>query len=140
MKTILTFIFVFLINFSFAQTKFTVWEEAQKEAVEKNRNILIVLTGSEWCAPCVKMKKNVFDQKTFIDYATENLVIFEVNLEMPMNIDSKNYKDYIYFKEKYKADALPTLILVDKQGTEKMKIDKGVKSLETVLEKIKKFN
>jgi thioredoxin-related protein len=132
-----------LLSFGLCQAqiiKFTDWEEAKGEAIKSDKNILIVLTGSEWCAPCVRMKKNVFANQEFINYVHEHLVILEINLPNPLNLDSKVAKDYKYFKEKYNTSALPTLILVNREGTEKLKIDKGATKLATVLEKLKEKN
>jgi hypothetical protein len=49
-------------------------------------------------------------------------------------------KDYVYFKNKYSTNALPIMILVDKNGTEKIRLSDNLNSLEKVLERLKKYN
>ncbi len=61
-----------------AQTVFT-FEEAKSVALSEHKNILLNFSGSDWCAQCILMKKNIFDDKIFSDYAKENLVVFHAD-------------------------------------------------------------
>lgn len=120
--------------------KETDWDTAQSLAKQQNKDILIILTGSEWCRPCVKMKRNVIEQAKFIEYVHKKLVIFEINIPQHQDLSSKVMKDYRIFSERYQTNALPSLILVDTEGKEKTRIISGLASLETVLEKLQKFD
>lgn len=51
------------------------FETAQKIARENNTMILLNFSGSDWCAPCIKMKKQVFDTPEFQEYADKSLVL-----------------------------------------------------------------
>ena len=137
MKKIIILSLFILANVSFAQNKYDDWEVAKKESESSKKNILIILTGAEWCKPCVKMEKNVIDSKEFIDYANENLIILEINLPRHWNYDSKVVKDYERFKNKYETNALPSLILVDKDGKEITKMTSGLNSLEKVMKQLR---
>ncbi len=137
MKKLIIVTFLFLANFSFAQNKFDDWELAKKQSVLSNKNILIILTGAEWCKPCVKMEKNVLKANDFIEYANQNLIIFEINLPRYQNYSTKIVKDYNYFKNKYHTNTLPCLILVDSEGKEITKISSGLNSLEKVVKQLK---
>lgn len=122
----------------FAQLKtHTDYSAAKIEASETNKDVLIVLTGTEWCKPCIKMKKNVFSSQEFIDFANEKFVVFEVNLIMPMDINSENYKEYTAFKEKYQTNALPSLILLDNQENLKLLLGNNLTSLKKTMETLK---
>jgi thioredoxin-related protein len=137
----LTLITLFFLNLSFAQiTKYNDWDIAKQQSELKGKNILIILTGAEWCKPCVKMEKNVIENEQFIEYANQNLVILEINIPRNQNYNSKIMKDYVYFKNKYSTNALPIMILVDKNGTEKIRLSDNLNSLEKVLERLKKYN
>jgi thioredoxin-related protein len=137
----LTLITLFFLNLSFAQiTKYDDWDIAKQQSELKGKNILIILTGAEWCKPCVKMEKNVIENEQFIEYANRNLVILEINIPRNQNYNSKIMKDYVYFKNKYSTNALPIMILVDKNGTEKIRLSDNLNSLEKVLERLKKYN
>lgn len=133
---------LFVLSFSTTQAqlkKSPDYETAKAEAKKENKDILIVLTGSEWCKPCVKMKKNVFENQEFISYANEHFVIFEVNLGRHWDMDSKLYKDYAFFKEKYQSNALPTLIVLDSNEVRKAVISEKLTSFESTMDKLKQL-
>ena len=132
LRTSLIVVIILLIsNYSQAQiTKYTDYEIAKSEALKQNKDILIVLTGSDWCKPCIKMKKNVFLNPEFIKFAEEKLIVFEVNLERHIDMDSKLYKNYDFFKKKYQTNTLPCLILIDKNEVTKSVISEGLTSFE----------
>jgi thioredoxin-related protein len=131
----------FILNLSFAQvTKLDDWDSAKEQSELSGKKILIILTGAEWCKPCVKMEKNVMENQQFIDYANQNLIIFEINIPRNQNYNTKTMKDYLHLKNKYVTNALPIMILVDKNGTEILRISNNLSSLENVLEKLKKYN
>lgn len=127
-KFIVKAIFLLLVSLS-AQSQeiemFTDWEKAKATATRENKKILIVLTGSEWCAPCKKMDRNVIHHPEFRKYASENLVVFLVDLPGGgLVINSKVYQDYEKFKHQYQTNALPSLILTESDGT-KLAVLKG---------------
>ena len=141
MKTLInTILLIFLIQIGFAQKVeiFTDWNEAKELAGKENKRILIVLTGSEWCAPCKKMDKKVIDSPEFKKYAEQNLIVFLIDLPgggLVMN--SKVYQGYEKFKNKYQSNALPSLILTENDGT-KIKTLKGkMFRLENVMKQLK---
>lgn len=116
------------------------WNVAQEKAQKSGKNILIILTGSEWCKPCIKMKKNVIETIEFEKFANESVEIFEINLPRNQDLNSKVVMDYQYFKNKFKTNALPSLILLDKEGNELVKISDGLASKEKVISKLSKYN
>jgi thioredoxin-related protein len=61
-----------------AQTIYT-FEEAKAIASSEHKNILLNFSGSDWCAQCILMKKNIFDDKIFNDYAQEHLIVFHAD-------------------------------------------------------------
>jgi thioredoxin-related protein len=135
-----TIFFLFLIQIGFSQEvkMITDWEKAKELAQKVNKQILIILTGSEWCAPCKKMDKRVIQNLEFIEYAEKKLTIFLVDLPGGgLVLNSKVYKDYERFQKKYKTKALPSLILTDKNGN-KIKTLKGrMFKLKNVLKQLK---
>ncbi|HEY0654352.1 MAG TPA: thioredoxin family protein [Chryseosolibacter sp.] len=51
------------------------FELAKLEARQNNKKILLNFSGSDWCAPCIKLKRDVFEQVSFSEFATANLVL-----------------------------------------------------------------
>lgn len=50
-------------------------ERARQEAKQENKLILLHFSGSDWCLPCIRMEKEVFEKETFNTFATNNLIM-----------------------------------------------------------------
>jgi thioredoxin-related protein len=55
--------------------------EAQDIARKEHRHILLNFSGSDWCGPCILLKKEVFDDAVFAGMADTSLVL--VNADFP---------------------------------------------------------
>ena len=135
-----TILFLFLIQIGFSQEvkMITEWEKAKELAQKENKQILIILTGSEWCAPCKKMDNRVIENPEFEKYAEQNLIIFLIDLPGGgLVINSKVYQDYEKFKNKYQSNALPSLILTENDGTKIRTLKGKMFRLENVMKQLK---
>lgn len=78
-KLLLVFLLTILTGLgAIAQNPHTL-EEAKDLAAKENKNILLNFSGSDWCAQCILMKKNIFDDAAFIDYAQKHLVVLHAD-------------------------------------------------------------
>src|SRR4029079_18005843 len=59
----------------------TDFNEAQQEASHSNKVILLNFSGSDWCSPCINLKKKIFEAEEFNTYAAEHLLL--VNADFP---------------------------------------------------------
>ncbi len=57
------------------------FEEAKVLATQKHQLILLNFSGSDWCGPCIRLKREVFGNEVFIHFADDNLVL--VNADFP---------------------------------------------------------
>lgn len=73
-------------------------EEALAKAKTQQRPILMVFSGSDWCRPCIKLRKEVFEQKKFHDFAKASLVLLKV--DFPRNGKNKLAKAQLRHNEK----------------------------------------
>lgn len=97
----------------------TDFEKAKAEAKAENKFILLNFSGSDWCGPCIRLHKEIFDSEAFTKYADEHLVL--VNADFPRlkkNILSKEQqKQNDALADKYNSDgAFPFTILLDADG------------------------
>ena len=53
-------------------------EAAKKQAAAEKKDILVDFTGSDWCVWCIRLKKEVFDQKAF-EPAAKDFVFVELD-------------------------------------------------------------
>jgi uncharacterized protein YyaL (SSP411 family) len=76
------YIVVSLLGMSFSPPQWhTRMEEAQSIARSEHRHILLNFSGSDWCGPCILLRKEVFDDPAFAGMADSSLVL--VNADFP---------------------------------------------------------
>ena len=56
-------------------------QEAKTIAQKEHRHILLNFSGSDWCGPCILLRKEVFDDPSFSGFADTALVL--VNADFP---------------------------------------------------------
>lgn len=52
---------------------------AQQVAAEKGQNIVLVFSGSDWCAPCIKLERDVWEQAEFTTAAQGDFVFYKAD-------------------------------------------------------------
>ena len=104
---------------SYSQNWKTNFEEAKLEAAKENKNILLVFSGSDWCAPCIKLDNVVWKSEAFKAEAEKNWVIYKADFpkkkanQLPAELTESNKK----LAEKYNRNgSFPLVILLDKTG------------------------
>lgn len=90
-------------------------EKAFEQAKKEKKPLLVEFTGSDWCPPCIAMRKNVFSKKEFLDAAGKKFILVE--LDFPKGDKELKEKNDPY-AEKYKIEGFPTVILFDSAGKE----------------------
>lgn len=90
-------------------------DKAFKKAKAENKSVLVEFTGSDFCPPCIEMRKNVFSKKEFVTAASKKFILVE--LDFPNGDKALAEKNQPYF-EKYKIEGFPTVILFDSSGKE----------------------
>ena len=118
MKALLTTLALFL-TVSFATAANEDWstdlEASFAKAKKENKDVLVEFTGSDWCPPCIQMRKNVFSKKAFTTAASKDFILVE--LDFPQKDKALKEKNGPY-ADKYKIEGFPTVILFDSKGKE----------------------
>jgi len=96
----------------------TNYEKAIAIAGNEGKHILIDFTGSDWCPPCIKMKKDIFDKQTFKDYTGDKLVLIELDFPRKKKMDKSISEQNDQLLKKYAVRAFPTIILLNPDGKE----------------------
>jgi thioredoxin-related protein len=101
-----------------AATDSSFLQKAEAAAATQHKYILLNFSGSDWCIPCMKMKKAVFSTDTFHHYAAENLLW--MNADFPRNkknISKQQSKQNEELADQYnKKGSFPYTILLDEKG------------------------
>src|SRR5258705_6861508 len=59
----------------------TDFNKAQQSAKSEHKLILLNFSGSDWCGPCIRMHKEIFEAGGFTEYANDHLIL--VNADFP---------------------------------------------------------
>lgn len=52
---------------------------ALAKASDTGRPLILVFSGSDWCAPCIKLDREVWQSEAFIAYAKEHYVMYRAD-------------------------------------------------------------
>jgi thioredoxin-related protein len=95
------------------------FSEAKKEAAQNHKLILINFSGSDWCGPCIRLRKEIFESDAFVNYAAGHLVL--VRADFPRQKKNQPSKEQVKLNEaladQYNSDGkFPFTLLVDENG------------------------
>ena len=90
-------------------------DKAIAQAKKENKAVLVEFTGSDWCPPCMMMRKEVFSKKEFVEKASKQYILVEIDLPKKDKAVAEKNRPLV---EKYKVDGFPTIMLLDKDGKE----------------------
>lgn len=94
----------------------TDFAKAQAKAKQEGKMVLLEFTGSDWCAPCKALHKQVFSKKEFLEFAKDRLVLVEVDFPIRKKLSEEQKQANEDLGRKYKVEGYPTVIVLDKDG------------------------
>ncbi|SDE07413.1 Thioredoxin-related protein [Pricia antarctica] len=116
MKNILVICYLFFTAALFAQEWQPSYAEALVVSKEQHKPILLVFAGSDWCAPCIKLDKDIWQSDVFRTYAKENYVLYKADFprkkanRLPEAVAEQNNA----LAEKYNPNGhFPLVLLLD---------------------------
>jgi thioredoxin-related protein len=119
MRTLFRSIAIVLASASFslaAEGWLTDWEAAKAKSKAENKPILLKLTGSDWCASCIQLEKQVLSQQAFKDFAAQHLILMEADYPKKKELPAELKKQNEALAKLYFADAYPNVWLLDSEG------------------------
>ena len=120
MKLLLTIVLaVGLSTNTFAQDWLTNLDQAKTIATKQNKNIILVFSGSDWCAPCIKLEKEIWESSDFQKEAEKNWVLLKA--DFPRRKANKLSKEQTKENEKiadlYNTSGyFPLVVVLDSKG------------------------
>ena len=97
----------------------TNFDQAQEKAQKEDRAILLYFAGSDWCAPCIKLKKEIFETETFQSFAKDNLVLLMADFprRKANRLPADQEKHNEALAEKYNnMGTFPMTVLINGEG------------------------
>lgn len=120
---ILSFLFISFILAGFFVIPGSGWltnfDEAAKIASDNHQLILLNFSGSDWCGPCIRLKKEIFDTKPFMVFAISNLVL--INADFPRSKKNRLSEQQVKMNESLadkfnRAGKFPLTLLLTPTG------------------------
>ncbi|MGC3992082.1 MAG: thioredoxin family protein [Chthoniobacteraceae bacterium] len=113
-------IFLLLSVFSLVLPAMAGWTEDYSAAVitAKNEKKLLLLNfmGSDWCAPCNQLEKEVYSTTTFEEYATKHLILVKVDFPLRSPQAEAVKQQNAKLQAQYGVLDLPVAVLTDSEG------------------------
>ena len=123
MNRLILFVFIVTSSIIYSQDNTTSlnWltniEKAKKISKKNKKPILVYFTGSDWCAPCIKLKEDFFNSEEFIRKADKMILVM---IDKPRRIDIISKKQMEYNNNviaKYNSKkTFPKMIFLNHKG------------------------
>jgi thioredoxin-related protein len=75
-------------------------------------------TGSDWCPPCIQLKRDALSQRRFLEFAETNLVLLEIDFPQRTPLPQALARQNDELHSRFLISGFPTLVLLDPGGRE----------------------
>ena len=93
--------------------------QAQKQAMEHDKKIVLAFSGSDWCAPCMKLEKEIWSSEEFKAYAKDHFVMLKADFprKKKNKLSKEQEKKNARLAERYnKAGYFPYVVVMNAEG------------------------
>ena len=119
MKNILLVFTLMISSISFAQNWETNWDVASAKATEGNQNIVLVFSGSDWCGPCIKLDREIWQSGEFQELSKDHFVMLRADFPRKSKnaLTAEQQEHNNKLAEKYnKYGYFPFVVVLDPKG------------------------
>lgn len=112
-------VMVVCVSTTMAQEWQTDIKVAKKIASKESKPIILVFQGSDWCAPCIKLDREIWSTEAFKKYAKDNYVMLKADFprRKKNKLSEKQTKANALLAEKYnKQGFFPFVVVLDSNG------------------------
>jgi thioredoxin-related protein len=115
-------IFALVLGLTATATRAAEWrmdyDKAVADAKASNKYVLLDFNGSDWCGPCIEMKKVVFSKPAFLNYASKSLILVDVDYPQRKQLPDAVTKQNERLAKQYDIErsGYPTVVLLDPNG------------------------
>ncbi|AWG22446.1 thiol-disulfide isomerase [Flavobacterium faecale] len=119
MNKIVIVLLLLITQFGFAQDWKTNFDATKKTAMAENKAIVLVFSGSDWCAPCIKLHKNIWQSDAFKEFATTTVIIEKADFpkKKQNQLSPEIAKQNQELAQTYNPEGIfPLVVVMDKSG------------------------
>ena len=112
---------MFFLASLFSQDWVFNFDKAKAIAKKENKTIIMVFQGSDWCAPCIKLDKEIWQTETFKSYAKDHFVMLKLDFPKRKKnaLDAEQEKHNNALAEKYNKNGyFPYVVVLDSKGNQ----------------------
>lgn len=98
-------------------------DEAFSNASSTSKKVLLVFSGSDWCAPCIQLESKILSTNMFLDFANKNLVIIHADFPQRKKLSKEIQSQNDALAEQYNPKGeFPEIVLLrsDKSVVKKL--------------------
>ncbi len=96
----------------------TNFEQAKAKARAEQKKILLNFTGSDWCGWCIKLDREVFSQREFLNYARDHYVLVKLDFPKRTSQPSSLKRQNEDLARKFGVRGFPTVVVLKSNGRE----------------------
>lgn len=135
-------LFCLVVATTFAQNWNYNFDKAKEQAIQENKNIIMIFSGSDWCAPCIRLDKNIWQSEEFEKVSNEKWVLVKLNFprKKANELSEEQMTHNRSLAEKYnKEGSFPLVVVLQpdgkvlgKLGFKNVSPDEYIKMIEAV--------
>ena len=122
MKTKLIFIIFLLLSIQvYSQNWQTDFETSKELASKGDKIIVLVFQGSDWCAPCIKLDREVWSTQEFQDLAKDKLIMLQADFprRKKNKLSNEQQEHNNTLADKYNKNGyFPYVVILDSDGNQ----------------------
>lgn len=86
---------------------------AFETAQARDKPVLLVFQGSDWCIPCINLEHKVLSQPVFLEFVEDKLVLLKADFPQNKKVEAALEKQYEALAEAYDREGrFPKMILL----------------------------
>lgn len=122
-------------NFCVGQT----FNEALKKATAEDKPVMLVFAGSDWCAPCIKLEKEIF-QSALFEAEKKNWVLYKADFLKKSKLPAAVKKENGQLADQYNQEGyFPLVVVLNSTGKVLGKLSYSKDTPAAYIKKLREF-
>lgn len=122
-------------NFCVGQT----FNEALKKATAEDKPVMLVFAGSDWCAPCIKLEKEIF-QSALFEVEKKNWVLYKADFLKKSKLPAEVKKENGQLADQYNQEGyFPLVVVLNSTGKVLGKLSYSKDTPAAYIKKLREF-
>jgi thiol:disulfide interchange protein len=98
------------------------FDGAKAQAAAEQKMVLLFFHGSDWCAPCIQMEKEVFQTPEFAAFAAKSLVLLDVDFPEDKPLTPEQRRQNVALKQRFNVggedwhEGFPSIAVLSPKG------------------------